>query len=266
MPGSSTTLERLRAEGADVRIVYSTLEAVELARALTARRIVFLGIGFETTAPASAAAVATAHAQGLRNFFLLSSHKIMPPAMAAIVQGGTALDGFLCPGHVTMVTGSGIYDFLAREHGKACVVAGFEPADLLLSILMLVRQLERGEPCVEIEYSRAVRPEGNSKARALLEHVFVPVDDWWRGLGTIPASGLGLAPAYAEHDASQIPVEVERLREPAGCRCGEVLKGQLEPPDCPLYGKGCTPADPVGACMVSSEGACAAWYRYARTR
>jgi hydrogenase expression/formation protein HypD len=266
VPGSTTTLEAERGRGADVRIVYSTLDALHIASVNRDKKVVFLGIGFETTAPASAAALVAARRDHVDNFFLLSSHKVMPPAMRALIDAGVAIDGYICPGHVSVVTGSAIYDEFAQRYGRGCVITGFEPLDILLAVYMLVRQMEEGRPSVEIEYKRAVRPEGNLKARRLMEQVFVPRDDWWRGLGVLPASGLGVGPDFAAYDAEKaFAVDIEPTRESPGCICGDILRGVKTTTDCPLFEKVCTPANPVGACMVSSEGACAAWYRYGRT-
>lgn len=263
VPGSHSSLNEQRSEGMDIRIVYSLLEALEVARQHPHKRVVFLGIGFETTAPASAVGIMQARREGLDNFFVYSSHKTMPPAMEAIVEEGVPIDGYLCPGHVSTITGSGIYSHIPRNYGLGCVVSGFEPSDILQSILMLVEQMEEQRPGVEIQYRRAVRPQGNEKARQYMEEVFKPRDDWWRGLGILPQSGLGIRDAYAAFDAEkQMPVEVETRDDDRGCICGDILKGLREPHDCKLFGGVCTPFQPVGACMVSSEGACQASYKY----
>lgn len=265
VPGSTSHLDREKARGAKVRIVYSILDAVNYARQNPGEKVIFLGIGFETTAPASAAALIFAKKERIDNFFLFSSHKIMPPAMAAIVDEGVKIDGYIAPGHVSTVTGTGIYRDLAEKYRLGCVISGFEPVDLMEAILMLVRQIENGKPGVEIQYRRAVRPEGNQKAREMLEEVFELRDDWWRGLGVLKASGYGIREKYGKHDAERmIPVEVEPTREDKGCICGEILKGLKSPRDCKLFGKACTPMNPVGSCMVSNEGACQAYYRYNR--
>lgn len=263
VPGSTSTLDLEKARGADIQIVYSALDAVKFAQDHPARKVIFLGIGFETTAPASAAALIFAKRNGTTNFFLLSSHKVMPPAMAAIIEEGVRLNGYIAPGHVSAITGSGIYMELTEKYGIGCVISGFEPVDLMESILMLVRQAEGNRPAVEIQYKRAVKVEGNPKARAMMEECFTTRDDWWRGLGILPLSGLGISELYAGFDAERIlPVEVEPTREEKGCLCGEVLKGLKTPPECKLFGKACTPDNPVGACMVSNEGACQAYFRY----
>ena len=265
VPGSTSTLERERAAGAEVRVAYSPLEALALAEQHPDRKVVFLAVGFETTAPTLAAAVAAADKRDLRNFFLLAGNKTMPKPMAALAaDGDLSLDGVICPGHVSVITGAQIYQFLAQDHGLPCVVAGFEPLDVLQGIAMLVDQVVAGKALVEIQYTRAVTWEGNVVAQQLLDRVFVPSDAEWRGLGVIPGSGLALAPAFERFDAAaQLPVEVEPWREHAGCLCGQVLKGTHVPADCRLFRTVCTPETPLGPCMVSSEGTCATYYRYA---
>lgn len=263
VPGSHSSLENEKAEGHDIRMVYSTLEAIAIAEKNPGKRVIFLGIGFETTTPASAAGIVEAEKKKLDNFLVFSSHKVMPPAMAALINEGVKLDGYICPGHVSTVTGTGIYMEIPEKYGLGCVISGFEPLDLLQTIYMLVKQLEEGKPSVEIQYKRVVKPEGNLKARSMMEKVFEPRDDWWRGLGVLPNSGLGIKKEYRQFDAeARFPVEVPEPEEPKGCVCGEVLKGITSPGECKLFGKACTPRNPVGACMVSSEGACAAYYKY----
>ncbi len=261
VPASRTTLSRERAAGADVRVVYSPRDAVELAAAEAERQVVFAGIGFETTAPTVAAAIIDAQQRGLANFSVLSLHKTMPLPLRILMElGETAIDGFILPGHVSVITGTACYEFLADEFGVGGVVAGFEPDDVLEGLLMLLRQ---EQPRIEIGYRRAVRPEGNPVARALMERVFEPCDADWRGLGVIPGSGLALRGEYAQFDAAaRFAIETGEPDEPKGCACGEVLRGVIDPAACPLFGVRCTPEDPVGACMVSSEGSCAARYRY----
>jgi hydrogenase expression/formation protein HypD len=199
----------------------------------------------------------------ITNFYMLVSHKVMPPAMAAIVEEGMQLDGFIAPGHVSTITGSAIYDFIPEQYDLAVTVSGFEPVDLLQSIYMLVRQIEKNDQKVEIQYKRVVKPEGNVKAQQFLDQVFELSDASWRGLGILKKSGYKLRDEYSAFDAEKnIDVKVEKSREPAGCICGEVLKGLKRPVDCQLFAKVCTPGNPVGACMVSSEGACQAYYKY----
>ena len=260
VPGSSSSLEREKAKGADIRFVYSTNEVLTLARKHPEKKIIFGGIGFETTTPGTAVAIIEAHASELENLFVLSAHKIMPPAMTALIDEGISIDAYICPGHVSVVTGSSIYDDIAQRYKKPCVVSGFEPVDILHSILMILRQVQKGDARVEIQYSRAVKPQGNAKARTLMERVFETTDTCWRGLGVIPESGLKIREKYGMYDAERIPVSVEPAREITGCICGLILKGLNKPVDCKLFGKACTPDQPVGACMVSSEGACAAYY------
>jgi hydrogenase expression/formation protein HypD len=265
VPGSTSTLDREKARGADIRVVYSIMDALELARKNQDKKIVFLGIGFETTAPASAAAVLGAYRQDIRNFHLFSSHKIMPPAMAALVDEGVKIDGYIAPGHVSTITGVSIYRDIAEKYHLGCVIAGFEPVDLMEAILMLVNQIETHDQKVEIQYRRAVRPEGNARAKEMLADVFELRDDWWRGLGILPASGLGIRDRYSAFDAEKmLSVEVEPTREDKGCICGEILKGLKNPKECKLFAKSCTPQNPAGPCMVSNEGACHAFYRYNR--
>jgi hydrogenase expression/formation protein HypD len=265
VPGTESTLDREKAAGRDIRIVGSTLESLRIARENPKQQIIFLGIGFETTAPGSAAAVKMAHDELLQNFFLLSAHKIMPPAMEALITEGIQINGYICPGHVSTITGSGIYRFIPEKYGLGCVVAGFEPTDILQSILMLVKQLEGDRPGVEIQYKRVVHEEGNTRAQELLQEVFELRTDWWRGFGNIPASGMKLRKAYASLDAElAFKVDLPEPKEEKGCICGELLKGLKKPSDCKLFANACTPENPVGACMVSNEGACAAFYRYSR--
>ena len=265
VPGSTSSLDKERAAGADVRILASPLDAIGLAGELPRRKVVFLGVGFETTAPAVALAMRLAEREGLSNFFVLSGHKTMPAALRALVSGGpTQVSGFIMPGHVSAVIGSKPYQFLADEFGIPSVVTGFEPVDVLQGILMLLRLLNSGTPAVQIQYRRAVHPGGNPKAWAAVEEMFEPCDDTWRGIAMIPGSGLAIRPEHARLDAAvQIPAEVEPPTEPKGCICGLVLQGVKRPPDCPLFGNACTPTHPVGACMVSSEGSCAAAWKYA---
>lgn len=264
VPGTESSLKTERASGADVRILYSPLDAVEHAADNPDVTVVFLGIGFETTTPASAAAVLEAEERELSNFYLLAAHKTMKPAMTALIDENTAIDAYLCPGHVSVITGLSIYEGIASDYKKACVVAGFEPADILYALLVIVKQLEEGRSAVFNAYPRAVKPQGNQKARDVISRVFKPCDATWRGLGSIPGSGLAFNDVYSRFDAENL-LEGQRFHDTGdtgSCRCGEVLKGLITPEECPLYGKACTPAHPRGACMVSSEGSCAACYRY----
>ena len=263
--GSSSSLEREKANGADVRIVYSILDALEIAKHNRRKKIVFLGIGFETTAPSSAAGIIKAQMAGIRNFYVYSAHKVMPPAMEALIDEGVQINGYIGPGHVSTITGEGIYLYIPKKFGLGVVISGFEPVDLMQAILMLVKQFENNDPKVEIQYTRAVKPEGNIKAQQMLDEVFEPGDDWWRGLGILKNSGLKIRGEYADYDSEKnIAVEVEPLKEPKGCICGDILRGVKKPKECKLFARTCTPSNPVGSCMVSSEGTCQAYYLYNR--
>jgi hydrogenase expression/formation protein HypD len=258
------TLAQAKAEGADVRVVYSPLDALLIARENPDRPVVFLGVGFETTAPMVASSVLAAEAEGLENFFVFSTHKLTPPATRAILDAGEVqLSGIIGPGHVTTVIGADAWRFLPHDYGIPCAIAGFEPLDILQAVLALVEMAEDGRPDVANAYARSVRPEGNVAAQQAIDRVFEVADAEWRGFSTVPASGLRLRESYASFDAARaFPVEVEPAREPPGCRCGEVLRGVLLPTECALFAKACTPQSPVGPCMVSAEGACAAYYQY----
>lgn len=264
VPGSSSSLLREQAAGAQVRVVYSPLDAVALAEKHPEKKVIFLGVGFETTTPTVAGSIVAAKGRGVQNYFVLGAHKTIPTPMAVLTSDPELqVDGYLCPAHVSAVIGSDAYRPLAEQHHVPCVVTGFEPLDMLRGIQLLARQVAAGEARVENEYSRIVKTEGNQKAQALLAEVFEPCDTPWRGIGVIPNSGLKIREVYAAFDAErQLPVEVEEPQEHRGCRCGEILKGKLTPKDCPLFRKACTPENPVGACMVSSEGTCAAEYKY----
>lgn len=263
VPGSTSSLSLEKSKGCDVRMVYSVLDALKMARENPAKKVVFLGIGFETTAPASAAGIINAAKENLNNFFVLSSHKIMPPAMGALIDEGVAISGYIAPGHVSVITGAKIYSGIPQKYAVGCVISGFEPVDILQSVYMLVRQVENNDCKVEIQYKRAVNYEGNLKAQRMMDDVFTLRDDWWRGLGTLPDSGLGINNTYSNYDAEKMfEVEVEPTREDKGCICGLILKGLNKPTDCKLFGKVCTTSNPVGACMVSHEGACNAYFRF----
>lgn len=266
VPGHERSLLAACGQGADVRMIYSPLDAVALARANPARQIVFLAIGFETTAPTSAMAVLQAEREGLDNFSILSSHVLVPPAMRQLLADPeNTVQGFLGAGHVCAVSGYREYEAIARENGVPIVVTGFEPLDLLQGILLCIRQLEEGRSEVENQYSRVVGPDGNQAARAAVERVFTMASQTWRGMGPIAESGLALRPHYAGFDALQRFAEIELPDErPTACISGDILRGRSKPVDCPLFGRGCTPEHPLGATMVSSEGACAAYYRYRR--
>jgi hydrogenase expression/formation protein HypD len=265
VPSSRGSLEKARAEGARIRVVYSPRDALDIARAEPAARVVFLAVGFETTAPTIAAAVQEAERLGISNFQILPGNKVVPPPLRALARDPEVkVSGVLLPGHVSVVTGSREFDFLPREFGIPAVVVGFTPADVLRGVLELVEQLRDRRAEVSNLYGRVVTAEGNPHARAILESLFEPKDTTWRGLGRIPASGLALRAEWERRDASRIPVTLPAPAEPEGCRCGEILKGVIDPPQCPLFARECTPETPVGACMVSSEGTCAAWHRHDR--
>ncbi len=264
VPGSRSSLTQETSEGAQIRVVYSSLEALEIARKNPSYRVIFLGIGFETTAPTVAASILMASEEKISNYLVLSGHKIMPPVMRALVEDHQIhIDGLLCPGHVSTITGSKIYEFLAREYRIPCVVAGFEPLDILESIRLLLGQIKSGQARVENEYRRAVTYEGNLKAQQLMEKVFSKQSASWRGIGKIPHSGLKIRKDYASFDIeAQFPVKVKESKDYPGCICGDILRGLKTPPDCSLFKKVCSPSHPLGACMVSSEGTCAAYYKY----
>lgn len=268
VPGSTTDLLSAKAKGADVRIVYSPLDAVKIAVENPSREVVFFGVGFETTAPATAMAVYQAHQKGLKNFSMLVSHVLVPPAIEALMSSPNCrVQGFLAAGHVCAVMGFEEYFPLAEKYHVPIVVTGFEPLDILQGVLMTVQQLESGRAEVENQYSRAVRREGNQPARELIRKVFRVIPRKWRGIGEIPQSGLGLSEAYAGFAAEKrFGLESHRVDEPAECIAGLVLQGLKKPHECPAFGTRCTPEHPFGATMVSSEGACAAYYRYRRLK
>lgn len=264
VPGSESSLQQEQAKGADVRIVYSTFDALKFAAENRDNDVVFLGIGFETTAPTVAAAIKTAHENKQSNFSVLSAHKLLPPAMDALLSSGDlGVDGFICPGHVTTIIGTSSYEAVVGRYHTPCVVVGFEPIDILQGILMLVEQREEGRAEVQIQYTRGVNPEGNPGALKIMDEVFTPCDSPWRGLGKIPGSGLAIREKYSALDAkNRFELSVPPAKEPLGCLCAEILRGAKRPPDCKLFRHACTPRTPVGACMVSSEGTCAAYFKY----
>ncbi|MDB4935522.1 MAG: [NiFe] hydrogenase metallocenter assembly protein HypD [Labilithrix sp.] len=266
VPGSNGDLLALRSGGADIRVVYSPLDALEIARRNPGKKVVFFGIGFETTAPANAMAVHLAKREGVANFSMLVSHVLVPPAIASILDAkGNRVQAFLGPGHVCTVMGLSEYEALVSRYRVPIVVTGFEPVDLLEGVLLTVRQLEEGRASVENQYARTVSRAGNPAARELVARVFEVVDRKWRGLGTIPRSGYRLGAEYRDHDAERV-FEVDALTtdESPLCISGLVLRGLKKPSDCPAFGKACTPQSPLGATMVSGEGACAAYFHYGR--
>ena len=278
VPGSRGSLLKKKAEGCDIRMVYSPLDALELARRNPEREVVFFGLGFETTMPSTALTVQRAKAEGVANFSLFCNHILVPPPIKALLDDPEMkLDGFIGPGHVSMVIGAQPYEFIASEYGKPLVIAGFEPLDLLQSVLMALTQIREGRAEIENQYARVVPRDGNAAAMRACDEVFEPRPSFdWRGLGEIDRSGVQMRPAYADFDAERKfgvgygagePVVREAdLPQMQGCRCGDVIKGALKPVGCPKFGVDCTPENPLGALMVSSEGACAAYYQYGGAR
>jgi hydrogenase expression/formation protein HypD len=264
VPGSQDSLAKARAEGARIEVVYSPMDGLKIAQNEPDRVCVFLAVGFETTAPVIGATVLQAARMGVTNFCIYPANKIMPPPLDALMSDPELnIDGLLCPGHVSAIIGTGAYQFLADKYGLACVVSGFEPVDILQALIMLARQVKSGVVRAENAYARVVKWEGNTKAQALIDEIFEVEDTSWRGLGVIEKSGLGIRDKFAEFDAvRRFDVMVADAPEPRGCRCGDILKGHCLPPDCPLFGKRCTSLNPVGPCMVSTEGTCAAYYRF----
>ncbi len=265
VPGSTSSLEKEKSRGGDVRVVYSPIDALKIAKDNPKKKIIFLGVGFETTSPTIAATIKTAEDQNIKHFFVYSGHKIMPPAMKALVADKEVhINGFICPGHVSTIIGSVPYEFIPEEYNIPCVIVGFEPLDIVEGVYMLVKQIiDKEKPSVQIQYTRSVKREGNPKALALMGKVFEREDSNWRGLGMIPDSGLKIRKEFSAFDAlKNIEVEVEPTKENKQCICGEVLRGVESPLSCKLFKKACTPENPIGACMVSSEGTCAAYYKY----
>jgi len=267
VPGTDKTLEERRAEGADVRVLYSVYDLLRMAEEEPEKSFIFISVGFETTTPGIALSVLETVERDLKNVFFLAANRLVIPALEALCASKEiSIHGFLCPGHVSVIIGSDAYKPVAHQFHIPCVVGGFEPVDMLKAIYHLVKQVAEGKARVENAYTRAVKPGGNSKALQVIDTVFEPVDAEWRGIGTIPLSGLKLRQEYAHLDAlDRFDVTLTAIPEPRGCRCGDVLKGLLIPPECPLFGSRCTPASPVGPCMVSSEGSCAAYYTYEGT-
>ncbi|WKV07715.1 hydrogenase formation protein HypD [Thermoanaerobacterium sp. CMT5567-10] len=262
VPGNNSSLQEERAKGKDVKVFYSPIDALEYAKANPSKEVVFIGIGFETTIPSVALTIKEAHAKKIKNYGVYCLHKTMPKALEALVVNGSDIQGFLLPGHVSAITGSNIYNFLVDKYKIGGVVSGFEAQDILMSVVMILKNMKN--PKIEIQYKRVVREEGNTDAQKLIEEVFEVSDATWRGLGVIEGSGLKIRDLYSEYDAEKkfhIQKSSEQI-EIKGCRCGDVLKGVISPNQCPLFGKACTPVNPIGPCMVSSEGSCAAYYKY----
>ncbi len=265
VPGpKGRNLKLAQAQGARIEIVYSPVDAIQLAVSHPNDTVVFLGVGFETTAPTVAGTVMMAKQQGLANFKVLSFHKLVPPALKVLLDDPEcAIDSFLLPGHVSTILGMEPYQFVAEQYKTPGVITGFDPVDILESLLIMVEQRKRQDYRIVNQYRRAVSDTGNARAREVMFSVFETSDALWRGVGRIPGSGLVFREAYAEFDALQtLDIAVQETPPTPGCKCGEVLKGKMQPGDCPLFGKGCTPAKPVGPCMVSTEGSCAAYYKY----
>lgn len=263
VPGSSSSLERERADGSDINIVYSPLDALDSAGLNSSKEVIFLSVGFETTIPTVASTLIMAKKRGIDNFSILSANKVVPPALEALLGGDLNLDGFILPVHVSTIIGGKVYEPVVNKYRIPSSIAGFEPTDILESILELTEQNLSDNPHLSIQYRRAVSIEGNIKAQQLINEVFEPTDAEWRGIGTIPLSGLKLRDLFKKFDAStKFGVDIEETRVETGCICGKILQGLCDPKDCPLFGNRCRPESPVGACMVSSEGTCAAWYRY----
>ncbi len=264
VPGGATSLQKQRAAGGDVRVVYSAHDALDIAKRNPDKKVVFPGVGFETTAPTIAAAILAADAGGIDNFLVFSAHKLVPPALAALMEAeNVRVDGFLLPGHVSVIIGADAYEPFFQKHRTPCAIAGFEPVDILQAISMLAEGIENDAPRLENAYPRVVTREGNPKAMEIMNRVFETADAAWRGVGPIPQSGLKIREAFARFDAErQFDIAPSDSEDPRGCACGAILTGVITPPECPLYKKVCTPSEPVGPCMVSSEGTCAAYYRY----
>jgi hydrogenase expression/formation protein HypD len=264
VPGSNSSLQRERAKGQDIRMVYSVFDALEIAKTNPNKEVVFLGVGFETTAPTIAASVLSAQTMNLKNYSVISAHKLVVPALIILAKTKEVkIDGFLLPGHVSVIIGAVAYREFLKNYQIPCVIAGFEPVDILSSINMLVKQIEKGKTNLENAYPRAVTEKGNQKAQSLLQSVFQIRDAVWRGIGSIPDSGLFFRQKYEHYDATKrFQIAFQQIPEPKGCACGEILTGVKIPPDCALYKKRCTPLNPVGPCMVSTEGTCAAYYKY----
>ena len=268
VPGTESSLSEAKAAGADIRIVYSPLDSLQVAKENPEKKVIFLAVGFETTAPTAAATVLAAEQAGLQNLYMLSAQKLVPPALRLLIDDPEVLvDGFILPGHVSVVTGTEVFRFLETEYHIPGVVTGFEPLQILRSLYRLTKQVAEGVAKIENEYGSVVKPEGNPTSLAVTEKVYEPVAAKWRGIGEIPASGLKMRETYKAYDIEEVlPLPAGQLPAPkkTGCRCGEVLKGIVTPHDCPLFGKACVPTHAIGPCMVSVEGVCAAWYKYGK--
>ena len=268
VPGSKSSLNEAKTGGADIRIVYSPMDSIAIAKENPDKKVIFLAVGFETTAPTAAATVLAAEQQGITNLFMLSAQKLVPPVMEVLLNDEEVhVDGFILPGHVSVVTGTGVYKPVIEKYHVPGVVTGFEPVQILRGLYRLVQQVVKGEAKVENEYTEVVKPEGNPVSMAITNKVYEPCDTGWRGMGVVPLSGLKMRDEYARFDIEQVlPVEVETITKKTACRCGEVLRGIVTPKECPLFGKACVPTHAIGPCMVSVEGVCAAWYKYGQGR
>ncbi|MDY3915890.1 MAG: hydrogenase formation protein HypD [Selenomonadaceae bacterium] len=268
VPGSKSSLMEAKASGADIRIVYSPLDTLQVAKENPDKKVIFLAVGFETTAPTAAATVLAAKQAGLTNVYMLSAQKLVPPIMHALMHDPQVkVDGFLLPGHVAVITGTRAFQFLVDEYRKPGVVAGFEPLQLRRAIVRRLQQATKGEARIENEYEDVVRPEGSPAAQKATSEVYEPADAGWRGMGIVPLSGLRMREAYAAYDIERLlPLDIPMGENKPGCRCGEVLRGIVTPKECPLFAKACVPTHAVGPCMVSVEGVCAAWYKYGQGR
>jgi hydrogenase expression/formation protein HypD len=266
VPGSNGSLAQASSRGAKIDIVYSPMDALEIAKNNPEDMVVFLGVGFETTTPAIGATILTAQREHIDNFCVFSTHKVIPGPLELLMQDpDLKINALLCPGHVSAIIGAGAYQPFVDKFGLSCVVAGFEPADLLNGLILLARQVSENNPRVENIYPRAVSWEGNGRAISMVDEIFEPVDMEWRGLGVLPLSGLAIKEKYAHFDAQKrLDITIKESGEAKGCLCGQILKGKTIPPQCPLFDKRCTPANPIGPCMVSSEGTCAAYHKYGR--
>ncbi|MDH4232633.1 MAG: hydrogenase formation protein HypD [Nitrospirota bacterium] len=268
VPGDRKSLSTAKSEGSDIRIVYSPLDALKIAKGNREKKVVFFATGFETTSPLVAGTVSEAEKTAIDNFYIYPVHKTVPPALKALLDSGDVrVDGFILPGHVSTIIGKAPYDFIAADYHKPSVITGFDAPDILTGIMMLLEQIANGRALVENQYIKVVKDEGNPRAVSVMNEYFDPSDADWRGIGIIPESGLQLRERYRHRDIrSAVNPDIPEGREPKACSCGEILKGIKIPPECALFGKGCTPEMPVGACMVSSEGSCAAYYKYGAIR
>ena len=268
VPGTGSSLYNEKSKGRDIKVCYSPADALDFAKNNPEKKVIFIAIGFETTIPLTSIIIKRAYKENINNFYIYNTHKLIPEALELLLMDKEIrIDAFLCPGHVSVIIGSIPYSFIARDYNVPCVISGFEPLDIIKSIVMIAEQIRKGVSEVEIQYSQVVREQGNPTAVKSIYEVFDKSDSLWRGLGNIPGSGLKLKEKYKQFDAkTHFPVKKINSREPAGCKCGDVLKGIKKPTECRLFSKICRPENPVGPCMVSSEGSCAAYYKYERLK